>query len=95
MDGDAELQILRAKRMQEMQQKQPQDTQQAALDQKHSLLSQILNPQARERLSRIRIVKQDKAMRIEEIIIRMAQSGQIRGKVTVALTLGDSLYNPR
>ncbi len=46
------------------------------------MLAQILSPEARERLARIRIVKEDKARGVEEMLIRMAQTGQIRGKVS-------------
>lgn len=45
-------------------------------------MAQILSPEARERLARIRIVKEEKARGVEEMLIRMAQSGQIRGKVS-------------
>jgi programmed cell death protein 5 len=45
------------------------------------MLAQILK-RARELLARISIVKSDKARGVEYMIIRMAQSGQIRGKVT-------------
>lgn len=48
------------------------------------MLAQILSPEARERLARIRIVKEDKARGVEEMLIRMAQTGQIRGKVSEA-----------
>lgn len=46
------------------------------------MLSSILNSEARERLARISIVKEDKARKVEEMLLRMAQQGQIRGKVT-------------
>ncbi len=48
---------------------------------RRAMLAQILSAEARERLARIRIVKEEKANGIEEMLIRMAQSGQIRGKV--------------
>jgi programmed cell death protein 5 len=49
---------------------------------RRTMLAQILSEGARERLARISIVKSDKARGVEDMIIRMAQSGQIRGKVT-------------
>ncbi|KAI9206414.1 PDCD5-related protein [Polychytrium aggregatum] len=48
---------------------------------RRTLLVQILDNGARERLSRISIVKADKARAVEDMLIRMAQSGQLRGKV--------------
>ncbi|RKP17667.1 hypothetical protein ROZALSC1DRAFT_16115 [Rozella allomycis CSF55] len=48
---------------------------------RHSFLAQILTNEARERLSRIAIVKPEKARVVEEMLIRMRQTGQIRQKV--------------
>lgn len=58
------------------------EKQQQMLEMKHSMLTQILSNEARERLARIRIVKADKATAIEDMLIRMAKGGQIRGRVT-------------
>ncbi|ORX91520.1 DNA-binding TFAR19-related protein [Basidiobolus meristosporus CBS 931.73] len=49
---------------------------------RRSMLAQILDNQARERIARISIVKADKARAVEDLLIRMAQTGQLRGKVT-------------
>lgn len=46
------------------------------------MLSQILTPQARERLNRIALVKADKAAQLENAIIQAAMSGRIGGKVS-------------
>ncbi|KAJ3290622.1 hypothetical protein HDU79_003099 [Rhizoclosmatium sp. JEL0117] len=48
---------------------------------RRSMLIQLLDNGARERLARISIVKQEKARAVEDLLIRMAQSGQLRGKV--------------
>ena len=58
------------------------EKQQQLQEMKHSMLTQILSNEARERLARIRIVKSDKASSIEDMLIRMAKGGQIRGRVT-------------
>jgi len=42
----------------------------------------VLDSAARERLSRIALVSPDRSKHIEGVLSRMAQSGQIRGKVT-------------
>ncbi|KAK9707775.1 hypothetical protein K7432_009985 [Basidiobolus ranarum] len=49
---------------------------------RRSMLTQILDNQARERIARISIVKAEKARAVEDLLIRMAQTGQLRGKVT-------------
>ena len=47
-----------------------------------SILSQILEPQAADRLGRIRMVKESRATGVENRLIMMARSGQLRQKVT-------------
>ncbi|BGP01289.1 programmed cell death protein 5 [Rhodotorula toruloides] len=51
-------------------------------ERRRTMMSQILSPEARERLSRIALVKPERAKSIEQLLMRMAQSGQIRGKVS-------------
>ncbi|TPX31460.1 hypothetical protein SmJEL517_g05223 [Synchytrium microbalum] len=48
---------------------------------RRTMLVQILDNDARERLARISIVKPDKSRAVEDLIIRMAQTGQLRSKV--------------
>lgn len=47
-----------------------------------SQLAQLLTNEARERLSRIRIVREDRARGVEQLLVRMARSGQISRKLT-------------
>ncbi|KAF8078062.1 PDCD5-related protein [Lyophyllum atratum] len=49
---------------------------------RRDLMSKVLDPAARERLSRIALVSPDRSKQIEGILLRMAQSGQLRGRVT-------------
>ncbi|GAA5823081.1 hypothetical protein JCM3770_007089 [Rhodotorula araucariae] len=58
--------------------------QQAAAEdeRRRAVMSQILSSEARERLSRIALVKPDRARAIEQLLMRMAQSGQLRGRVS-------------
>ncbi|KAL9542378.1 hypothetical protein MBANPS3_008648 [Mucor bainieri] len=49
---------------------------------RRNMLYQILDTSARERLGRIQMVKADKARAVEDLLIRMAQSNQLRSKVT-------------
>jgi programmed cell death protein 5 len=46
------------------------------------MLSQILHPEAADRLGRIRLVKEQRATDVENRLIMLAQSGQLRQKVT-------------
>lgn len=47
-----------------------------------SILVQILQPEAADRLGRIRLVKESRATDIENRLIMLARSGQLRAKVT-------------
>ncbi|GJM89637.1 hypothetical protein PR202_gb02000 [Eleusine coracana subsp. coracana] len=46
------------------------------------ILAQILSSEARERLSRIALVKPDKARSVEDVLLRAAQTGGISEKVS-------------
>lgn len=49
---------------------------------RQSILNQILHPEAADRLGRIRLVKEERATDVENRLIMLAQSGQLRQKVT-------------
>ncbi|EJU05763.1 hypothetical protein DACRYDRAFT_20147 [Dacryopinax primogenitus] len=49
---------------------------------KRGMLATILDAGARERLARISLVNPTLSKRVEDSLLRMAQSGQIRTKVT-------------
>ncbi|KAL0947461.1 hypothetical protein HGRIS_013568 [Hohenbuehelia grisea] len=51
---------------------------------RRDLLATVLDSAARERLSRIALVSVERSRQIEGILLRMAQSGQLRGRVTEA-----------
>lgn len=48
------------------------------------MLDQILHPEAADRLGRIRMVKEERATDIENRLLALAQTGQLRQKVTEA-----------
>lgn len=48
------------------------------------MLDQILHPEASDRLGRIRMVKEERATDIENRLLTLAQTGQLRQKVTEA-----------
>ncbi|CAI7668676.1 unnamed protein product [Penicillium bialowiezense] len=93
--GDAELEEIRRARIAQLQQQQgargpsgqdgaeqAQQRQQAEAEQRASIMTQILDPAAADRLGRIRLVKESRATDIENRLIMLAQSGQLRQKVT-------------
>jgi len=49
---------------------------------RRDLLATVLDTAARERLSRIALVSPDRSKQIETILLRMAQSGQLKSRVT-------------
>ncbi|EAW21914.1 DNA-binding protein [Aspergillus fischeri NRRL 181] len=91
--ADAELEEIRRARLAQLQQQQggargaggeSQDEQrrQAEAERRSAILNQILEPEAADRLGRIRLVKESRAIDVENRLIMLAQTGQIRQKVT-------------
>ncbi|KAH7109073.1 PDCD5-related protein [Dendryphion nanum] len=95
--ADADLEDIRRARLQQLRQQgggsgggggqggegSEQDAQrQREADQRASILTQILLPEAADRLGRIRLVKESRATDIENRLIMLARSGQLRSKVT-------------
>ncbi|XP_061341234.1 uncharacterized protein LOC133287610 isoform X2 [Gastrolobium bilobum] len=66
----------------EQQQNAQEDAKREADERRQMLLSQILSPEARERIARIALVKPEKARGVEDVILRAAQMGQITEKVS-------------
>lgn len=59
----------------------PPNARSAEASARSSLLAQILTPSAGDRLSRIRMVKESRATDVENRLIMLARSGQLRGRV--------------
>lgn len=85
---DAELNAIRSARLAELQKNSGQsgspsgsgaDSQKDQV--KTSMLAQILEPQARERLSRVRIVRSDRADAVEQYLIKLASTGSLQRKI--------------
>ncbi|KAM7450264.1 Programmed cell death protein 5 [Porites harrisoni] len=90
--ADDELAAIRAKRIQELQaqyggqnatqMQQQQEAMQREAEMRNSMLSQILGQDARARLNSIALVKPEKAKMMEGMLIQMARTGQIAGKLS-------------
>lgn len=84
---DSDLEAIRAARMQQLQ-SQPssapsaENASSSQEEQKASILSQILEPLAADRLGRIRMVNAQRAEDVENRLIMLARSGQLRQRVT-------------
>ena len=88
--GDDELAELRRRRMAELQRQQMQQgameeemqRQKQVEAQLHLILMQILEPEARERLNTIKLTKPEFAKAVEQQLVMLAQSGQLRERLT-------------
>ncbi|KAI9428324.1 DNA-binding TFAR19-related protein [Lactarius indigo] len=91
--ADPELAALRAARLSQLQESgkdahgqsvgssEDAEKRRAEEQMRRDLLATALEPAARERLSRIALVSPARSKQIESILLRMAQSGQLRGRV--------------
>ncbi|ODV81210.1 DNA-binding TFAR19-related protein [Suhomyces tanzawaensis NRRL Y-17324] len=86
---DAELNAIRSARLAELQKNAGGSSSPAgaspqaakADEAKLSMLSRLLEPSARERLSRVRIVRPDRAEQVEKYIVQLYSMGQISSKL--------------
>ncbi len=86
---DKELEEIRRKKMLELMQRQAlaqdKDEERRKLEEeaaKQAILRQILEPEARERLARLRLVRPELAEAVENQLILLAQSGRIQRMIT-------------
>nr|POF05445.1 programmed cell death protein 5 [Quercus suber] len=90
--ADDELEAIRQARLQQLQSRpnggqssgnaQEDERKSRESQMRASLLSQILEPAAADRLNRIRLVKASRAEDVENRLISLAQSRQLRGPVS-------------
>jgi len=86
---DEELENLRKKKLQELQQQaaleeslEEQENQKKQFEeQRKAILRSILTTDARERLGRIKIARPEVVEQIENQLIMVAQSGQLKNKI--------------
>ncbi|KAK0510336.1 hypothetical protein JMJ35_007730 [Cladonia borealis] len=89
--SDADLEEIRKGRLAQLQHQQQggassggggEDQQKQEAEARNSILTQILTPEAADRLGRIRLVKESRATDVENRLMTLARSGQLRSKVT-------------
>jgi programmed cell death protein 5 len=79
--SDEELEAIRRKKLLAMQQRNTEEqrqTQQEQIEaQKQALLRQLLTPEARQRLTNLKMIKPEYTEQLELQIIQLAQTGKI------------------
>ncbi len=80
--SDAELAALRRKKLQQLQQRsvsedQKQSQEEQLEQQKQELLRQLLSPEARQRLTNLKMIKPEFTDQLELQIIQLAQTGKL------------------
>ncbi|MDD3754452.1 MAG: DNA-binding protein [Methanobacterium sp.] len=91
----SDIEEIRRRRMQELQQQADQQAQQQPQDvqaqeqmrreleaQKRQVLLQILTPEARSRLANLRLTKPEFVDQVELQLIQLAQMGRVKSKIT-------------
>jgi programmed cell death protein 5 len=84
---EGELEEIRKRRLQELQQRISQEqqrsqAQQQMEQQKQALLRRILTPEARQRISNLKMVKPDFATTLELQLIQLVQAGKVQTPIT-------------
>ena len=87
MSEEEEIEALCQKRMMELQRKLGKEEQRLQMQQqvemqKQTLLRRILSPEARQRLTNLKMVKPEFAQQIELQLIQLAQAGRLSIPVT-------------
>ena len=80
--SDEELEEIRRRKLSAMQQRMTNEQKQAQAEkqleaQKQALLRQILSPEARQRLTNLKMVKQQFTEQLELQLIQLAQTGKL------------------
>ncbi|XP_046742952.1 programmed cell death protein 5 [Diprion similis] len=89
--ADPELEAIRQQRLAQLQsqykggdasnQQAAEEKRQQVEEMRHSILTQVLDQSARARLNTLRLGKPEKGKMVEEMLLNMAQRGQLPGKL--------------
>ncbi|WP_456328538.1 DNA-binding protein [Archaeoglobus sp.] len=84
---ERELEEIRRRKMMELQRMREEEIQKEQMKQqielqKKAILRQILEPEARERLARLKLAHPDIAEAVENQLILLAQSGRIKNRIS-------------
>ena len=87
---DPELNALRQRRLADMQysgqqQEEARERAKQVETQKQAILRQILTPEARDRLSNVKVANPEMASTVEMQLIQLAQSGRLTGMISDAM----------
>jgi len=80
---DAELEEIRRRKMAELQQRLAEEEARRREEaERAAILKVILTPEARQRLSNVKVARPELAEAVERYLIQLAQSGRLKGQIT-------------
>jgi len=78
-----ELDEIRKKKMEELKRKQEDEQQTMEAEvQRQLIFQQVMAPEARERLTRIKMANPEYAAQVENVLLQLIQQGRIKTRIT-------------